>query len=449
MFAVSSVREAPVIHTAGRQPNDLLLSDSLNSTLREYGMVCLRLTSTSSSVPLSKLEVADIAIAWRNLKGLFLPADHLSMKAGPRQARGESPLADLHRLTIKLPETSSPADVRKDGWSMAAGPTPSCAVEWKAKKEKGRNNSGGGGGGGGRNKKMRTVDGCGSQAGRFGPNMPGKAGQPGWGYLDYAAVLRLSPGIPLMHNIELPFNFLSLAQREQLFWNFPGPLQSATLSDVPMPPELDTVGNPWSLYRIGEATDLHDILNQLCQSQWARDHPDSLVWPPYYGTLRPVIYHSAAMSFFTMHIEDYALPALNWLLDAAPTSQHLPPSAGNQHLVDAEREAGGEGGVVWYACPVSAFGALHDYAAAHMDPELCRQNPELVASPFTLHWWLFHPTDLQAAGIPVTRFVQRPGDIIVTGPGAMHWGINLTTAIKVPFSRPHDADQIAHLFFFS
>lgn len=438
MSAFSSLREAPIIHTAGRQPSDLLLSDSLDSALRQYGMVCIRLTPTGSSVPLSKHEVADIAVAWRNLDGLFLPADHLSIKAGPLQSRGESPLADFHRLTIKLPATSSPADVRKDGWSMAAGQTPGCGGERKAKKEKGRNNPRSGSGG--KSKKMRTMDGRDAHARsrepghrRFGPDMPGKAGQPGWGYLDYSAVLRLSPGIPLMSNIELPFNYLSLAQREELFWNFPGPLQSVTLSDVPMPPELESIGNPWSLYRIGEATDLHDILNQLCQSQWARDHPDSLVWPPYYGTLRPVVYHSAAMSFFTMHIEDYALPALNWLLDAAPASRHLPPSAGEQHLVDAEHEAGEEGGVVWYTCPLSAFGALHDYAAAHMDPELRRQNPELVASPFTLEWWLFHPADLQAAGIPVTRFVQHPGDIIVTGPGAMHWGINLTTAIKVRY----------------
>jgi len=435
MARPSSIREAPVISSLGRLPNDLLLSDALNATLLDYGMVCLRLTPPVSTTPLPKQQVADIAVMWEKLDGLFLPADHPCIKGGPRLPRGESPLADFHRLTIKPPKTSSPADVRKDAWSLVGVEHPpaqaTTACNKKAKTEKNNNNG---------RKSSRTApagsvdlvkDGPSSHrtaGGRFGPGMPGKAGQLGWGYLDYSAILLLSPPIPLMSHAEQPFMYLSLAQREHLFWNFPGPLQSLTLSDVPMPPELDT-GTPWSLYRIGEATDLHDILNQLCQSQWARDHPDSLVWPPYYGTLRPVMYQSAAMSFFTMHIEDYALPSLNWLLDATHTSSHLPPSRGGMHLEDDEREAGEEGGVVWYACPVSAFGALHDYAAAHMDPAL--RQPELLATPFTLDWWLFDPVDLQAAGIPVTRFVQRPGDIIVTGPGAMHWGINLTTAVKV------------------
>lgn len=38
--------------------------------------------------------------------------------------------------------------------------------------------------------------------------------------------------------------------------------------------------------------------------------------------------------------------------------------------------------------------------------------------------FIVSPKDLHAAGIPTSRIVQRPGDMIITSPGAFHFGYN-------------------------
>jgi hypothetical protein len=38
--------------------------------------------------------------------------------------------------------------------------------------------------------------------------------------------------------------------------------------------------------------------------------------------------------------------------------------------------------------------------------------------------FVLRPDVLRAYGIPVCRLVQRPGDMVITAPGAFHWGFN-------------------------
>ncbi len=38
--------------------------------------------------------------------------------------------------------------------------------------------------------------------------------------------------------------------------------------------------------------------------------------------------------------------------------------------------------------------------------------------------FLITPATLHAAGIPTSRVVQRPGDMVITAPGAFHFGYN-------------------------
>lgn len=425
--AWSLLSEAPVIRSFGRGPREILLSDDLNAQLLEFGMICLRLTPAGSETPVTKQQAAELAISWKDVDRLFIrPEDAYFQDGNSRRPRGESPIGDLLLFTLKSPgstSSASSAELRKQAWL----PPPSKWVD-PARATTAEAKKGGSSRGQGSNKKRQHPDD--SSAGRQGtpPGVRPAGAVHGIGYLDYSAVLRLSSPMPLMDGAELLLKYAMLRERELLFWDGPADLQGVLISDLPMAPELAQPESPWSLYGIGFETDLPAIHNQVSLGQWALDHRDSFLWPPFYGSLTPVLYRGGPMSFFVMHIEDYALPSLNWLLDASRTSRRAPA---HEAVVEASREEelGEDGGVVWYATPSSAFERLQQLASNKLREQGCTA-PDELASPFQ-QWCLFDPRDVCRAGIPVTRFIQRPGDIIVTAPGAVHWGVNLTPVVKV------------------
>lgn len=421
---------APIIFSRGRPPREVLLSDEVNAKLLEFGMICLRLTPADSDEPYPLARIRDMALAWDKVAGQFLTPDDPYFKgggAGYRRRRGESALGDLLLVTIKEGALSC-AELRKDAWR----PPPS---EWAADdtaRKRGRHSHQGGARGGGR------------RAGAMGTSASGRrpAGEHGVQYLDYSLALELSSPLPEMDGAERFLQYVDLRHREELFWRCQLPLTGMYLTDMPMPEALARQGSDWSLFHLGETTDLPLIHNQILFGQWGLDNPDSFLQPPYYGNLTPVLYRGGPLSFFCMHIEDYALPALNWLLEARRTRRVMgvddgpddgPPDEQQQQevTVDFEDQLGEDGGVAWYASPSSAFQQLQEFAAGRLRAQ--GTTAAQAVSPFQ-QWCMLDPVELGRAGIPVTRFLQRPGDIILTAPGAVHWGVNLTAAVKV---RPH------------
>jgi hypothetical protein len=76
---------------------------------------------------------------------------------------------------------------------------------------------------------------------------------------------------------------------------------------------------------------------------------------------------------------------------------------------------------VWYCVPPHYYTRVVAYVAEHYaDSPLVKACPQAVMHKR----FLVHPEALRAAGIPVSRLVQRPGDMVITFPGAFHFGYN-------------------------
>ncbi|KAL6783768.1 hypothetical protein ACKKBF_B05720 [Auxenochlorella protothecoides x Auxenochlorella symbiontica] len=111
------------------------------------------------------------------------------------------------------------------------------------------------------------------------------------------------------------------------------------------------------------------------------------------GVMVPWLYVGSALSAFAWHVEDHALYSVNY------------------HHMGAEK--------VWYTVPPSATRALED-AMRDALPGLFAAAPGLIYQLVTL----LSPAELRARGVPVYRFVQRPGEFMITMPDSYHAGFN-------------------------
>jgi hypothetical protein len=118
---------------------------------------------------------------------------------------------------------------------------------------------------------------------------------------------------------------------------------------------------------------------------------DGLSWP---GMSTCYTYFGRAHAVFAAHAEDHNLPSVNQLVWGAPK--------------------------VWYAVPGEHFRAASDALRG------CVARGELPACAQALGHKLLLPSlaALHGAGLPVSRLLHFPGDIVITAPGAVHWGIN-------------------------
>jgi hypothetical protein len=105
-------------------------------------------------------------------------------------------------------------------------------------------------------------------------------------------------------------------------------------------------------------------------------------------------YFARAYSVFAAHAEDHNLPSINQLVFGAPK--------------------------VWFAVPPDQFLlATQVLKAAAVRGEL-PTCPQAVAHKLQIPSLAL----LRAHGVRVTKFIQKQGDLVITAPGAIHFGIN-------------------------
>ena len=111
------------------------------------------------------------------------------------------------------------------------------------------------------------------------------------------------------------------------------------------------------------------------------------------GVTEPYLYFGTYRSLFAWHTEDMDLYSVNYLHTGAPK--------------------------VWYFVPPSGRAAFERAAAAlyPQDRNSCSEYLRHKESMFAPHL-------LEKRGVPVVRVVQRPGDYVLTFPGAYHSGFN-------------------------
>jgi len=111
------------------------------------------------------------------------------------------------------------------------------------------------------------------------------------------------------------------------------------------------------------------------------------------GISVPWLYFGMTLSAFCWHVEDHHFYSINY-----------------HHWGDAK---------VWYSIP-AAYSARFEQVLKERLPHLFAAQPDLLHSLVTL----VSPATLRAAGIPVYRAVQEPGNYILTFPFAYHAGFN-------------------------
>ena len=107
-------------------------------------------------------------------------------------------------------------------------------------------------------------------------------------------------------------------------------------------------------------------------------------------------YFGRAFAVFAAHTEDHNLPSINQLVWGAPK--------------------------VWYAIPPGRY----TEAMEKMTSSAFAPRGELPRCAQALAHKLLLPSlqAVKAAGLPCIRMVQRSGDLVITAPGAVHWGMN-------------------------
>jgi hypothetical protein len=141
----------------------------------------------------------------------------------------------------------------------------------------------------------------------------------------------------------------------------------------------------WNMGKFSEETDL---LRALCRHS-------NFQGGGLPGCTDSMLYVGAAGTTFFLHAEDQNLGSCNYLLSGAPKVWNGVPGEYYEKVVELVRET-------------------------YSDVKLARDCPQAVMHKR----FLLRPDVLRAAGIPSCRLVQRPGDLVVTSPGAFHWGYN-------------------------
>ena len=111
------------------------------------------------------------------------------------------------------------------------------------------------------------------------------------------------------------------------------------------------------------------------------------------GVTEPYLYFGSFRALFAWHTEDMDLYSVNYLHAGSPK--------------------------VWYFVPTSEKAKFESVAASLFPQERAR------CGEFMRHKEImFSPRLLEARGVRVVRLVQRPGDYVITFPGAYHAGFN-------------------------
>jgi hypothetical protein len=113
------------------------------------------------------------------------------------------------------------------------------------------------------------------------------------------------------------------------------------------------------------------------------------------GYTSPALYVGSPGTTFVLHAEDMNLGSVNYLVAGAPKVWYVVPSSDNLKVVDL----------------VSKLFA---------NEKLVKTCPQAVMHKR----FLIHPDTLREHGITCSRIVQEQGDLIVTFPGAFHFGYN-------------------------
>ena len=113
------------------------------------------------------------------------------------------------------------------------------------------------------------------------------------------------------------------------------------------------------------------------------------------GYTTPMLYVGGVGTTFALHSEDQNLFSCNYLVAGSPK--------------------------VWYGVPPAYYSRVVSFINSTFPGNpLVKQCPQAVMHKR----FLVNPEQLHAAGIPTARVIQRPGDMIITSPGAFHFGYN-------------------------
>lgn len=148
---------------------------------------------------------------------------------------------------------------------------------------------------------------------------------------------------------------------------------------------LPGVPDGWDMSRFDAE---NDLLRALVPTLGFKDGKIS-------GYTTPMLYVGGPGATFAVHSEDQNLYSCNYLVAGAPK--------------------------VWHAVPPEFYSKVVAFVhSTYASDPLVRSCPQAVMHKR----FLITPEALARAGIPVSRIVQRPGDMILTAPGAFHWGYN-------------------------
>lgn len=138
----------------------------------------------------------------------------------------------------------------------------------------------------------------------------------------------------------------------------------------------------------------HSAVSSAMRRLATGDHsPLSVVGHEITGVMTPLSYFGYPLSYFGYHVEDEFMYSININLDGEPKHWNV------VRTVDAER----------------LKRALRSFL-----PLIFRDEPAVLHRLALL----YSPLALQAAGVPVRRIIQQPGEVVVTTPRGYHAGFN-------------------------
>jgi len=210
-----------------------------------------------------------------------------------------------------------------------------------------------------------------------------------------------------------PGNFLKLAQREEESGHFKGLPQTLPFNDdlywsrvssgalalsqerpvITYPADnpasiLETLHDFPKAWNIGTLDKESDLLRAIMPD--LDFYEDTIE-----GYTSSALYIGASGTTFALHAEDMNLASVNYLIAGAPK--------------------------VWYCVPPSEYTKVVDLISKiFAGSSLVKSCPQAVMHK----QFLVHPDTLRDHGIVCSRIVQQPGDLIITHPGAFHFGYN-------------------------
>jgi jumonji domain-containing protein 2 len=178
---------------------------------------------------------------------------------------------------------------------------------------------------------------------------------------------------------------VSIELLERKFWKRLGPTMQPAMYGADMEGSMfdkDDECHGWNISKLNSCL-------ELLLSDYPEDHQGGIP-----GVTTPYLYFGMWASVFCAHTEDMNLLSINYHHAGAPKVWYA-VAAGE----DAQR--------------MEQFCEGHYHQAKTGCPEYLRHKRCLIS-----------PAILKKSGIPFTRMVQYPGDVMITFPGSYHFGFN-------------------------